>query len=188
MTHTLILLLDASYALLGEVALDSGALANVMLTDTGEERIGAQVRAWQTRGVPARRELFGTKQHPNDVIFFQERVQPRDRKFGEALLQWAEDQRVMAVRLSSSAMDCWNKVLRLPFLPQERLAILMALSKTDAAQLSPWHAFLDEAVSACETEMSKAEAAIAKLRQKAAEGLVKRFSKERAGGELGIAS
>lgn len=176
MTHTLILL-DTAYALLGEVMLDSGALANVMLTDTGEKRIGAAVREWQTRGVPVQRELFGTKRHPNDIVFFQERVQPRDRKFGEALLQWAEDQHLIAVQLSSPAMDCWNKVLRLPFEPEERLAILRVLSKTDAAQLSPWHAFLDEAIRACEEEISKTEAAVAKLRQKTAEGLVRRFAR-----------
>ncbi len=177
-----IILLDASYALLGEVMLDSGALANVMLTATGETAIGAAVREWQTRGVPVRRELFGTKAHPNDVVFFQERAQPRDRKFGEALAEWAEDRRLIAVRLSAPAMDCWNKVLRLPFEPPERVAVLMAMSKTDPAQLSPWHDFLDEAIRACEVETSKTEAAIGKLRQKAAEGLVKRFAKEKVGG------
>ena len=148
-----IILLDASYALLGEVMLDSGALANVMLTATGETAIGAAVREWQTRGVPVRRELFGTKAHPNDVVFFQERAQPRDRKFGEALAEWAEDRRLIAVWLSAPAMDCWNKVLRLTFEPPERVAVLMACPKP-IPQLSPGTIF-DEAIRACEVETSR---------------------------------
>ncbi|HWQ99664.1 MAG TPA: hypothetical protein VN397_02340 [Candidatus Methylomirabilis sp.] len=173
----MLILLDPSCAFLGEVALESGVFVRVILTDRGEEMIGAAVREWQTRGVPVRRELFGTKGNPNDIVFYQERVHPRDRQFGEALAQWCGERRIAAVVLPSGVTECWNKVLRLPLEPQERLALLIALSKTDPAMISPWQDFLDEAICVCEAQTSDADAAIGKLRKKAAEGLVKRFAR-----------
>lgn len=165
----------------GEVRLRDGALDHVMLTGLGEEHIGASVKDWQTRGVPVRREIFGTKDRPSDIVFFQERVQPREKTFSDALRLWCEDHQITVVSVPSHAhADCWNMMLRLPLESTERFAMLSVIAQAHADELIAWRQFLNEAVQAVASEEQKAHASIAKLQQKAAQGLAKRFAQRAA--------
>lgn len=163
---------------LGEVRLRDGAMEHVMLTHTGEERFGAEVKDWQTRGVPVRREIFGTPEHPKDVVFFQERIQPRDRGFAEALALWCSDHQITSVHLSSPIhASCWTTLLRLPFKADERFVVMNAIIDASADELIAWQGFLREAEQGVLLEKEKADLAVLKLHQKTAESLAKRFAK-----------
>jgi hypothetical protein len=173
-----VLLFSHTSDFLGEVRLSDGTLEHVMLTHTGEERIGAGVNDWRTRGIPVRRELFGMRERPKDIVFFQERIQPRDKGFFDALRLWCADHDVTLVTLSSSIqMHCWTVLQHLPFTADERFVMCGALAHAEADELVAWHGFLTEAESTVHLERQKADAAIVKLQQKAAESLVKRFSR-----------
>lgn len=163
---------------LGEVRLQAGALAHVTLTHRGEDLLGPGMKDWQTRGVPVRREMFGTKDRPHDIVFYQERVQPRDPKFGEALRQWCSERHVAVLAVPNHVHeDCWNLLLRLPLEPSERFMLLSTLVQASADELVSWRTFLQNATRIVTEEEGGADAAIADLQQKAAEGLVKRFAK-----------
>ncbi len=74
--NMLTLLFDEKNILLGEAETEKGALRHLSLTPIGEERLGARVRMWHTRGVPVNKEMKTTLADgkTRQLIFFKEYV------------------------------------------------------------------------------------------------------------------
>ncbi len=142
------LLFDNKHQYLGELLLDGGAMRHFVLTQAGENLVGAHARQWQTRGIaitkliPASRP-DGTHQ---DVVF-QEYVQPRQKEFGGAFAFWAGEHGMHAVDIEERLLTLWEMLLRLPFEPGERYAVLLAI-RSAPNQFHDWKAILQEAEQA----------------------------------------
>lgn len=169
------LLFDQSYAFLGEVATQDGAMRRVMFTTDGERRMEVQLRDWQARGVPVLREVTPSVSG-NPMVFFQERVQVRHSEFLSAMRQWVEHHGMALVQVPNEAMECWEIIVRLPLDPREQFLLLVSLRKSTPAELKACKADLIQAVDAAEAEYEKARNAIKTLWDRAAKELVAQFA------------
>lgn len=172
------LLFDKHHAFLGEVATRDSAMVRVLLTAEGERQIGAHLGDWQTRGVPILREVLVTEPQKHSTVYFQERVQVRDREFLHALRRWAEKHGMALVSVSPEALECWEKITRLPVEPRERFSMIVALRATTNGELDAWKHALQEASKAVEAEEEKMNKAIAALRHRSAKSLAATFAKK----------
>ncbi len=137
--ETVSLLFDANDRLLGEVSTDVGALRRFVLTQEGESRLGDDVAAWQTQGVPLGRA----------------RVLVRDAGFLPAVESWSRYMGFELLTLPSDALDAWQIMTILPFLERERHSLLAALITRDVKERKRWRACLKDASEAVRDERAK---------------------------------
>lgn len=176
--ETTALLFDRNYAFLGEVATRDGVLVRAMLTVEGERQLGAHLTDWQTRGVPVLREVLVTEPEKHSTIFYQERVQVRDREFVQALRHWLEKHGMALVSVNHTALECWERITRLPLEPRERFSMIVTLRGASEENVVAWKRALEEASKAFEIEKEKMNKAIGDLRQRTAKSLVAALSKK----------
>ncbi len=177
MTYANALLFDRKYHFLGEVATRDGSLARVMLTTGGEDQIGAYVSEWQTRGVPVLRMIAGHGANTQGDAFYQERVVVRDHGFMDAMKYWLERHGVAVISVAQPALECWERITRLPLEPREQFSMIVAIRTVENSELQKWQESLQEATSMVEVEEAKLQAAIVQLRQKAAKKLAMTLAK-----------
>lgn len=141
----MILLFDANQAYLGELLLDEGRLKHFVLTQMGENLIGSHAVQWQTRGIGVSRLIPSVKPDGSrEDVTFQQYVQPREHGFGDAFRLWAAEHGYHAVEMDDRMMSLWELLLRLPFDPAERHAVLLAIRSTPN-QFHEWRSCLQEA-------------------------------------------
>lgn len=139
------LLFDGTHAYLGELLLQDGALRHLVLTQAGENLIGAQAALWQTRGIGVSRLIPASKPDgSSEDVVFQQFVQPRQKEFGEAFKLWAVEHGYHSLDVEEKMLSLWEMLLRLPFEPAERYAVLVAI-RSVPSQLHEWKACLQEA-------------------------------------------
>lgn len=168
------LLFDRNYAFLGEVATQDGAMRRIVLTADGERLLEAHLKDWQARGVPVLREVQGRA--GGERVFFQERVQTRDRGFLTAARQWTESHGLALIPVLPGVFGCWELIVRLPLEPRERFLLLVSLRKSAPSDLKKRNASLVQAAGAADAEREKAQEAIRRLWDRAAKTLVAQFA------------
>lgn len=142
------LLFDDKHQYLGELLLQDGTLRHLVLTQAGENLVGAQVARWQTRGIGVSRLIPAAKPDGSkEDVVFQQFIQPRQKEFGEAFKLWAAEHGFHAIDIEEKMLALWEMLLRLPFEAGERYAVLVAI-RSAPNQFHEWKACLQEAEQA----------------------------------------
>ncbi|MEN9557892.1 MAG: hypothetical protein RL141_261 [Candidatus Parcubacteria bacterium] len=131
---------------LGEIHLKDGAFVQAAFTARGEQVFGTVLNDWQVHGIPVfRHPASHVATHTDSDGFTLHRVQPRDAGFGDALQEWCSQHTITVVVLSSRLhLECWQKLLRMPILAADRLAMLVVIARASADDLIAWQQFLSD--------------------------------------------
>lgn len=172
----MVLVFGADQVFLGEFTFEDGALRQSVLSNKGEDIIGLNVARWMTRGIPMTRGIVAKKS--KSEISYQEYVQPRDAEAIMAAYRWFQDHQLFAVDLAEVLIPYWERLLRLPFEPQERLAIVLALRATYRESLDEWKECFDEVERAHSVELAVYEKAKAKATKKASQAIAHGLAKK----------
>lgn len=172
---TLNLLFDQFYEYLGDISTSGGKFSNATLTKSGEERLGRSVTSWRKKGIPVRAEVFGTKEHPKDILFGKEIILATDKRFEEALRKWADDEHLLVLSLNPEAVSCWEMLIQLPFEGAERFALALSLCKATRPQLEKWKDGLQKTLVVHEAGEKLIREKVSAMRKKSVAKLVKQF-------------
>ncbi len=172
----MVLVFGADQVFLGEFTFEDGALRQSVLSNKGEDTIGLNVARWMTRGIPMTRGFVAKKSQSE--ISYQEYIQPRDPEAIMAAYRWFQDHQLFAVDLVEVLIPYWQRLLRLPFEPQERLAIVLALRATYRESLTEWETCFSEVERAHTIELGAYEKAKAKATKKASQAIAQGFAKK----------
>ncbi|MCA9385000.1 MAG: hypothetical protein KC662_04815 [Candidatus Magasanikbacteria bacterium] len=165
-----VLIFGTDQIFLGEFTFEDGALRQSILSTKGEEILGPYVSRWMTRGIPMTRGFVSDKKSHSEISY-QEFIQPRDHEAIMAAYRWFQDHQLFALDLVESLIPYWQRLLRLPFEPQERLAIMLAIRATYRESLEEWNICFDEVERAHSIELEAYEKAKAKATKKAAQAI-----------------
>jgi len=141
----LTLIFGADLAYLGELTTQDGVMSRFILTNEGEARLGDSIEEWQTQGIAVLVHRPGAEAGEDDAIVDEKRIQPRLQEFADAFRHWCALRGLKVVDLSESHVPCWEKILRLPFVPMERHAMISAVCRLPSEDISAWMNALDEA-------------------------------------------
>jgi hypothetical protein len=170
---TLNLLFDQFYEYFGDISVSNGKFSNATLTKRGEERFGRSVTSWRRKGIPVRVEVFGTKEHPHDILFGKEMIMTTDKRFEEALRKWADDEHLLVLSLNPDAVSCWEMLIQLPFEGAERFALALSLCKATRPQLEKWKDGLHKTLDVHEAGEKKIREKVSEKRKKSVAKLLK---------------
>ncbi|MCA9391314.1 MAG: hypothetical protein KC582_03600 [Candidatus Magasanikbacteria bacterium] len=165
-----VLIFGTDQIFLGEFTFEDGALRQSILSTKGEEILGPYVSRWMTRGIPMTRGFVADKKSHSEISY-QEFIQPRDHEAIMAAYRWWQDHQMFALDLADNLLSYWQRLLRLPFEPQERLAILLAVRATYRESLAEWEECFAEVERAHAIELEAYEKAKTKATKKAAQAI-----------------
>ena len=165
-----VLIFGKDQVFLGEFTFEQGALQQSLLSTKGEEVLGPYISRWMTRGIPMTRGFVSDKKTSTEISY-QEYIQPRDSEAIMAAYRWFQDHQFFAVDLIDSLLSYWQRLLRLPFEAQERLAILLAIRATYRDSLSEWEECFTEVERAFAVESETFEKAKTKATKKATQAI-----------------
>lgn len=164
--------------LLGEVQVERGKLLRLTLTAQGEALIGPEVRLWQTRGVPARKDMERSNEDgSSERISFTDYVHTDDGQFSVALEDWCHQRKMALLSLSHEMVPCWEILVHLPFEPEERFAFLIAIQHTPQNHLDDWKRHLEEAHVLILHHRAETRKAIHHLKEQVSQLLLHPFTK-----------
>lgn len=166
----MVVLFTLEHQFLGEFTFDQGSLKQSILSHAGEQLLGATLSRWMTRGIPFLREMTS----PNDAkqgIEYQEFIQTKDSEAIVAFYRWAQDHQLLAIDIAPPLFPYWEKLLRLPFAPQERIGILLAMRSTYQEALDEWKECFTELERVIEVESLQMQKAKEKTKRKATQAI-----------------
>lgn len=173
----MVLVFGTDQVFLGEFTFQDGAFRQSILSNHGEQVLGPHVSRWMTRGIPMSRG-FVAKNKAHSEVSYQEYIQPRDPEAIIAAYRWWQDHQFFAIDIAEVLIPFWERMLRLPFEPQERLAIVLALRATYRESLDEWKECFEEVERAHSVEMAAYEKAKAKATKKASQVIAQGFAKK----------
>lgn len=146
----LTLIFDGACTYLGELGTQDGVFTRCMLSREGEEQLGDSIEDWQTQGIVVLEHKAGSAKNGTDPIVVDRRIQPREPEFEKAFTHWSALHGLKILSVPEDAISCWEKILRLPFHPIERYAMMSAVCRLQKRDIQQWMGALDEARTAVE--------------------------------------
>lgn len=173
----MVLVFGNDQVFLGEFTFQDGAFRQSILSNQGEQVLGPHVSRWMSRGIPMSRGFVSKSKNHNEISY-QEYIQPRDSEAIIAAYRWWQDHQFFAVDIAEVLIPFWERLLRLPFEPQERLAIVLALRATYRDTLDEWKECFEEVERAHSVELEAYVKAKAKATKKASQAIAHGLTKK----------
>lgn len=138
----IMILFDSEYRMLGECEIRGGAFANAILKPEGETLLRDAIEEWKGVGIPVRTESFGENELCSGFV----RIPASDRRFGQALIRWAEERDIRFLALPADRMDEWVRANALPVTPVETYLLGVSLATASHSQYPHLIQVLESAV------------------------------------------
>ncbi|MFA6446781.1 MAG: hypothetical protein WCW31_00805 [Patescibacteria group bacterium] len=135
-----LIILSSKLEPLGEVILDGGSFAQVMLNRLGEERLEKDLVEWQVLGLP----VVQHEEKSGLEIGFVARVNLKSPQYAQAFRLWLQNRGMMSLTLPATALPAWHLLEQLPFLPRERLELCAHLRDLKTEEQSKWIKVLEK--------------------------------------------
>lgn len=138
------LLFSWDFELLGEFYFEAGKLDHFSLSHGGEERLGAQVRAWQTLGMTLIERGLERGDAKGTAFTASRQILLSNPEAEAAFFCWAADAGYSVIHVLDRLFPAWQKLCSLPLEPEERFASLNALRNAPHAVFSAWEKAIDQ--------------------------------------------
>ena len=137
------LLFSWDFELLGEFYFEAGKLDHFSLSHGGEQRLGAQVRTWQTLGIALIERGLERGDAKGTTCITSRQILLSNPDAEAAFFCWAAEEGYPVIHVPDRLFPAWQKLCSLPLEPEERFAALNALRSAPHALFSAWEKAID---------------------------------------------
>jgi hypothetical protein len=142
-----IILFDDQRHFLGQMVVENGT-PSFALNDEGSALLLERMKEWNSSGIPVQREVVERTEKGMLATMMEERIQPHDARFVDALRQWFLGHGYHAIQIEDEVMVLWRKLVELPLEHGERFSLLYTICQAPVTELSDWSRAIQRALDA----------------------------------------